>query len=188
MKQTDLDDLQKHISGCMGCVLGKTRTNLVFGQGNPNAEIMFVGEAPGADEDRQGLPFVGRAGKLLNQLLADIGIRREDVYIGNIIKCRPPENRDPLPAEIVACKEYLSAQIAIIAPRVLCTLGRHAAITLFGNPDFKISKEHGLPFRWQGITAMPMYHPAAALHQPNFMVGLRYDFAQLKKLIETEII
>ncbi len=147
---------------------------------------MFVGEAPGADEDKQGVPFAGRAGKLLTQLLADIGIDRQDVYIANILKCRPPDNRDPLPAEIESCREYLTAQIAIIQPRLLCALGRHAAVALLGRPDFKISKEHGKAARWKGMAVMPIFHPAAALHQPKFMEQLRSDFSELKKFIESK--
>jgi len=187
-KQTDkakqLKELNKFCADCQKCILGSTRTNLVFGVGNPDARIMFTGEAPGADEDRLGVPFVGRAGKLLDQCLADIGIAREDVYIANIIKCRPPGNRDPLPAEIEACKELLFAQIAIIQPVVLCTLGRHAAETLLAIPDFKISRDHGKPMNWQGIVALPVFHPAAALHQPANLTGLRFDFQQLKSLLE----
>lgn len=186
MKREDLEELKKFCTACKQCTLGARRMNLVFGDGNPDADVMFVGEAPGADEDRQGIPFVGSAGKLLTSLLKEIGISREEVYIANILKCRPPENRDPLPEEIAACKEYLSAQIAIIQPGVLCTLGRYAAITLLGLPDFKISRDHAKPVKWRGVTALPMYHPAAALHQPRNMEYLREDFRKLKEMLEHE--
>jgi len=183
-KAKQLSELQVFCSGCRNCGLAKTRNNVVFGVGDAGARIMFVGEAPGADEDRQGLPFVGRAGQLLNQSLGEIGIAREEVYIANIIKCRPPENRDPLPDEIAACKELLFAQIAIIQPEVLCTLGRHAAMTLLDIPNFKISRDHGTALNWRGVVAMPMFHPAAALHNPQNLSGLRFDFQQLRSLLD----
>jgi uracil-DNA glycosylase len=185
-KQAELDELKNYCMACSRCQLAARRTNLVFGDGSAEASVMFVGEGPGADEDRLGLPFVGRAGQLLNHLLGDVGLKREEVYIANIIKCRPPENRDPLPQEISSCREYLFAQIAIIQPRIMCMLGRHSAITLLGQPDFKISKEHGRPVKWNGITALPLYHPAAALHQQHFMEPLREDFRRLKQILAEE--
>lgn len=183
-KASELEELKSVCLECDRCRLAPTRTHVVFGQGDPGARIMFVGEGPGAEEDRQGYPFVGNAGKLLNKMLMSIGVLREEVYIGNIIKCRPPGNRDPLPDEIAACKDYLIAQIAIIQPKILCTLGRHAAMTLLEVPDFKISRDHGRAIRWKGMLAMPMFHPAAALHQGHFMDSLKYDFEQLGKLLK----
>ena len=185
-KGAQLQELEQMCLGCERCGLAKGRTHVVFGQGAADAHVMFVGEGPGAEEDRQGVPFVGNAGKLLDRMLHDIGLRRQDVYIGNIIKCRPPGNRDPKPDEIDACREYLVAQIAIIEPDILCTLGRHAAITLLDMPQFKISREHGVALRWKGLRVLPMFHPAAALHQPHFMESLQHDFRQLEQLLISE--
>jgi uracil-DNA glycosylase len=173
------DDLKEKVLSCNKCELCRERTQAVFGEGDANAAIMFVGEGPGQEEDRQGRPFVGAAGKLLSEMLAEIGLDRSKVFIANIIKCRPPGNRDPKPEEIEACKEYLFAQIAYINPKVICTLGRHSLHTLV-RPDISISKEHGKPIRHEGLLYLPMYHPAAVLYRRQLLENLRYDFEQLK--------
>ena len=158
------------------------KSNLVFGEGNPEARVVFVGEAPGAVEDEQKRPFVGRAGQLLNKLIESIGWRREDVYITNIVKRRPPENRDPLPEEIEAYKPYLEREIAIVNPKVIVPLGRFAMSYFL--PDGKISRDQGAVFLSKGTLIMPMYHPAAALRNPNLIADLKDTFAKLPKLIE----
>ncbi len=177
------DELREQVLKCSKCVLCRERTQVVFGEGAPDAQVMFVGEGPGQEEDRQGRPFVGAAGKLLGEMLGEIGLTREQVFIANIIKCRPPNNRDPKPEEVEACKDYLFAQIAYINPKVICTLGRHSLHTLV-RPDISISKEHGKPVRWKGKLYLPMYHPAAVLYRRQLMEHLRYDFEQLKLVIE----
>ncbi|HPN95031.1 MAG: Uracil DNA glycosylase superfamily protein [bacterium ADurb.Bin236] len=177
------EDLKGMVSVCDKCELSRTRTNTVFGEGNPDAEIMFVGEAPGKDEDAKGRPFVGAAGKLLDKMIEGIGLARADVFIGNIIKCRPPENRDPRPEEIEACKDFLFAQISFISPKVICTLGRHSLHTLV-QPDLPISRVHGKPMKWKGILCLPMYHPAAALYRRSQLDDLKFDFDQLKALMD----
>jgi DNA polymerase len=168
------------------CPLKDVRTKLVFGAGNANADIMFVGEAPGANEDKQGLPFVGRAGMLLNQLLEEIGIQRSDVFITNVICCRPPGNRDPLPEEIDACKPYLYKKIELIEPKVICTLGNFATKLLTGNPT-GITKVHGRPQQREVggriVQLFPIFHPAAALRTDSVKQLLREDFAKLPALI-----
>jgi len=175
-----------HIADCTDCPLHATRTQAVPGSGNPNADIMFVGEAPGYHEDRLGVPFVGQAGKLLDQLLDGIGLRREDVFIANVLKCRPPENRDPQPAEIDACQQHLFRQIAIIRPRVICTLGNFATKLLSGRPD-GISRVHGcelgLPIGGMQTVLYPLYHPAAALYMPAMRSVLQEDFARIPGLV-----
>jgi DNA polymerase len=168
------------------CPLRDVRTKLVFGAGNANADLMFVGEAPGAKEDEQGLPFVGRAGMLLNQLLEEIGIQRSDVFITNVICCRPPGNRDPLPEEIDACKPYLYKKIELIEPKVICTLGNFATKLLTGNPT-GITRVHGRPQERQVGTRVvqlfPIFHPAAALRTDSIKQLLREDFAKLPELL-----
>jgi DNA polymerase len=168
------------------CPLRDVRTKLVFGAGNANADLMFVGEAPGAQEDQQGLPFVGRAGQLLNQLLGEIGIQRSDVFITNAICCRPPGNRDPLPEEIDACKPYLYRKIELIEPKVICTLGNFATKLLTGNPT-GITKVHGRPQEREVagriIQLFPLFHPAAALRTDSVKQLLREDLAKLPALI-----
>jgi uracil-DNA glycosylase len=173
--------------GCRNCPqLAATRTTVVFGAGNADADLMFVGEAPGANEDRQGLPFVGSAGKLLEKLLAEIGLERMDVFICNVLKCRPPGNRDPHPAEIEACQDYLWRQIDLIEPRVLCTLGNFATKLLRGDPT-GITRLHGrADVRVIGPRAVrlyPLYHPAAALYTPSMLDTLRGDFAGIPDLL-----
>jgi DNA polymerase len=172
--------------GCVACQLHHTRTRVVFGAGNANADLMFVGEAPGANEDRQGLPFVGQAGKLLDRLLAEIGLDRQDVFICNTIKCRPPDNRDPHPHEIEACRPYLFRQIDLIEPTVICTLGNFSTKLLRGDPT-GISRLHGqAEVRVIGPRAVrlyPLYHPAAALYTPSTLETLRADFARIPELL-----
>lgn len=171
---------------CTRCPLHRTRTTVVFGNGNADAELMFVGEAPGANEDRMGLPFVGQAGKLLDKLLAEIGMSRGDVFVVNTIKCRPPDNRDPHPNEIEACNDYLRSQIALIEPTVICTLGNFAT-KLLRSDTTGISRVHGqAEVRVIGSRAVrlyPLYHPAAALYTPSTLEMLRADFHRLPDLL-----
>jgi len=162
----DLPSLAQFLDGCQRCKLGKTRTNLVFGQGNPHAELMFVGEAPGRDEDEQGLAFVGRAGQLLTKIIEAIGRKREDVFIANVLKCRPPNNRNPEPDEVASCRPFLDEQVRLIAPRVIVTLGTFAAQALL-QTDESIGRLRG---RWQtakGVRVMPTFHPAFLLRSPE---------------------
>jgi len=177
--------------GCVKCPqLASTRQNVVFGAGNADAELMFVGEAPGANEDRQGLPFVGQAGKLLDRLLEEIGLTRADVFIANVLKCRPPGNRDPHPAEIDNCQDYLMRQLDLIAPRVVCTLGNFATKLLRGDPT-GITRLHGaVEVRTIGPRAVrlyPLFHPAAALYTPRMAATLREDFARIPELLELPV-
>lgn len=171
---------------CTRCPLHQTRTTVVFGAGNADAELMFVGEAPGATEDRMGLPFVGQAGKLLDKLLDEIGMRRADVWICNVLKCRPPDNRDPHPNEIEACSDYLSRQVDLIQPTVICTLGNFSTKALRGDTT-GISRLHGVEeIRVVGSRAVrlyPLYHPAAALYAPSMLQTLRTDFGRIPELI-----
>lgn len=173
--------------GCIRCPqLAQTRTQVVFGAGNANADLMFVGEAPGRDEDEQGLPFVGRSGKLLNTLLAEIGLAREDVFVANTLKCRPPGNRDPHPVEIDNCQDYLRRQVALIEPTVICTLGNFATKLLRGDPT-GITKLHGqaqeLTIGTRTVRLYPLFHPAAALYTPSNVEVLRADFARIPELL-----
>ncbi len=173
--------------GCTTCPqLAATRTTVVFGNGNADADLMFVGEAPGANEDRQGLPFVGQAGKLLDTLLGEIALVRADVFVANVLKCRPPGNRDPHPAEIEACQDYLLRQVELIQPRVICTLGNFATKLLRGDPT-GITRLHGrAEVRVIGARAVrlyPIFHPAAALYTPANVEVLRADFARLPELL-----
>lgn len=158
------------------------RTHAVPGDGNPHAEIMFIGEGPGWHEDRQGLPFVGAAGQFLNEMLATIGLQRSDVYITNVVKCRPPGNRDPLPDEIAACSAYLDQQIDLIKPRVIVTLGRFSMARWF--PSERISRIHGQPRRFSDVVVVPMYHPAAALHQASLKATVEADMSKLPRILE----
>jgi len=164
---TTLDDLNGQICQCLKCSLGKTRTNFVFGVGNPQADVVVIGEAPGADEDEQGEPFVGRAGQLLNKILEAIRFKREEVYICNILKCRPPNNRDPLPEEIELCEPYLWKQMEIIKPKMILCLGRIAGQALLKTND-SLSALRGKFFDYRGIKLMVTYHPAALLRNPNW--------------------
>jgi DNA polymerase len=172
--------------GCVRCQLHETRTTVVFGSGNANAELMFVGEAPGANEDRQGLPFVGQAGKLLDKLLGEIGMTRADVFVANVLKCRPPDNRDPMPREIEACQEYLHHQIDLIEPTMICTLGNFST-KLLRRDTTGITRLHGRDeIRIIGPRAVrlyPLYHPAAALYTPSTLEMLRADFARIPEIL-----
>ena len=160
------DTLRQECLDCRRCGLADTRTQVVFGVGDPEAEVLFIGEAPGAREDEQGEPFVGRAGKLLDDMLAMIGLSREHIYITNSVKCRPPENRDPLPEEKAACAPWLQQQLARMQPKIMVCLGRVSAGELI-HEDFKISQEHGQFFHKDGVEMMALYHPAALLRSPG---------------------
>lgn len=182
-------ELGQSLHGCQLCKLSRLgRSQVVFGTGNPNATIMFVGEAPGFYEDQQGEPFVGAAGKLLNELLKSAGLTRTDVYIANVIKCRPPNNRDPEPDEVETCKPFLFKQIGMIAPKLVCTLGNWATQTLLER-KVPISKVRGQAFHHKDLIIFPLLHPAAALHQGNLLESLREDFRKLRayldRLLET---
>ena len=185
-RREQLVEVYNEASVCVRCPLSETRTRVVFGAGNADADLMFVGEAPGAEEDRQGLPFVGRAGGLLNQLLEGIEMSREDVFICNVLKCRPPGNRDPQPIEIETCEPYLARQVQLIEPRVVCTLGNFATKLLTGSPT-GITKVRGTPQVHQlggrTVFVMPLFHPAAALRTPAVADTLRSDFERLPELI-----
>jgi uracil-DNA glycosylase len=181
------EELREEISKCKKCPdLVKIRTQTVFGDGTPEAEVMFVGEAPGADEDKQGIPFVGAAGKFMNQAMTKAGIPRSMVFIANTLKCRPPENRDPLPIEMDNCSAFLAAQIAIIKPRIIVPLGRFGLERLV-KPGLKISEVHGKAIRRKdGMIFFPMFHPAAGLHQPKYRDDILNDFMKLAKLLQRE--
>jgi len=177
-----LRELAEQIAVCPKCDLSKTRGRAVPGEGNPNADIVFVGEGPGFHEDQQGRPFVGAAGKFLDELLASIGLNRKGVYICNVIKCRPPGNRDPLPGEIAECKPWLDQQLEAIKPKVIVTLGRFSMTRYF--PGQAISRIHGQPRRIDGVMVVPMYHPAAALHQGSLRRTIEDDFKKLPALVK----
>jgi DNA polymerase len=176
-----LAPIREKAAVCTRCDLAKTRTNVVFGCGTARSGIVFVGEAPGADEDAQGVPFVGRAGKLLDRILAAIGIARDDVYICNVLKCRPPGNRDPEPIEVASCAPYLVKQLEALEPRVLCALGLHAARVLL-NTTAPMAKLRGQVFRYRGVPAIATYHPAAILRNPNLKPASWEDFQFLLKV------
>jgi uracil-DNA glycosylase family 4 len=182
-----LIDVYRQVAECERCPLFQTRTRAVFGAGDADAELMFVGEAPGAEEDRQGLPFVGRAGQLLNQLLAEIGLARDDVFVANVLKSRPPGNRDPQPEEIEACWPYLERQIQLIEPHVIATLGNFATKKLTGSPT-GITRVRGTPqiheLAGRTLFVFPLLHPAAALRTPSLVETLREDFARLRSLLD----
>jgi len=184
---TELERLAAEAATCTRCPLHETRTQVVFGEGSPTAELMFVGEAPGYHEDRQGRPFVGPSGQLLNRLLGGIGLRREDVYICNVLKSRPPRNRDPQPEEIAACRYWLDAQVRLVDPKVVVTLGNFAAKTLLDTTT-GITRLRGRTYPFQGRVLLPTFHPAAALHAsgrvgPSPLDGMEEDFALLAKLL-----
>jgi uracil-DNA glycosylase len=182
-KAPALEELRtKEIGVCTRCRLCEGRTNIVFGVGDPNAKLMFIGEAPGADEDRQGIPFVGRAGQLLTKIIEAMGLARGDVYIGNINKCRPPQNRAPMPDEIAACIPFLIRQAEIIAPKAIVCLGSVATQNLLGTEE-KITKLRGHFTTWRGITVMPTYHPAFLLRNPNMKKPVWEDMQQVMKLL-----
>ena len=176
-----LKEVAAEVSICAKCDLCKSRTKAVPGEGNPHARVMFIGEGPGYHEDKQGRPFVGPAGQFLEELLASINLKRADVFITNVVKCRPPDNRDPLPAEINACNDYLDRQIAAINPQVIVTLGRHSMVKFFGSE--KISTIHGRARKVDGRMCIAMYHPAAGLHQQNLKDTIRADFKKIPTVI-----
>jgi uracil-DNA glycosylase len=187
-RREELVALYHEAADCTRCPLAETRTKVVFGAGNADADLMFVGEAPGAEEDRQGLPFVGRAGALLNELLGGIGLERRDVFIANVLKCRPPGNRDPQPLEIESCHPYLERQIELIRPAVIGTLGNFATKLITGSRT-GITKVRGAPqvhtLGGLPVFVMPLLHPAAALRTPSLVETLRTDFAALRELAKT---
>jgi uracil-DNA glycosylase family 4 len=183
---SDLNAYAAEIAGCTRCRLAEGRTQVVFGVGSPEADLMFVGEAPGFHEDKQGYPFVGQAGKLLDQLLGGIGMSREDVYIANVIKCRPPGNRDPMPDEIEACESHLFRQVELIQPRLVGTLGNFATKLLSGKPT-GITRVHGqeqqVTLGGREVLLYPLYHPAAALYTPSMLQVLQGDFRRIPELL-----
>ncbi|MFN8633446.1 MAG: uracil-DNA glycosylase [Chloroflexota bacterium] len=182
MSQT-LDVIAQEVRSCTNCRLHQGTRNGVPGEGNPNAEILFVGEGPGFHEDAQGRPFVGPAGQLLTDMLARAGLKRDDVFITNVVKHRPPGNRDPLPDEMDACNLYLMRQVEAIDPLLVVTLGRFSMATFFG-PNARITQVHGTMRPWRDIMAYACFHPAAALHQPKYREGLEQDFDGLPKALE----
>jgi DNA polymerase len=186
-RREELKAVFQQASACTRCPqLASSRTTVVFGSGNADAELMFVGEAPGANEDKQGLPFVGQAGRLLEQLLGEIGLSRSDAFVVNVLKCRPPGNRDPLPQEIENCQEYLYRQLELIEPRVVCTLGNFSTKLLRADP-LGITRLHGrAELRRIGprtVRLYPLFHPAAALYTPSMLATLREDFARIPELL-----
>jgi uracil-DNA glycosylase len=182
-----LEDVAREASTCIKCRLAQGRTQVVFGVGNAHADLIFIGEAPGYYEDKQGEPFVGAAGQLLTQVLGEIGLRREDVYICNVLRCRPPGNRDPLPDEVEACRPWLESTIELVQPRVIVTLGNFATRFMLDKP-VSISRVRGQRFEVAGHTVIPTFHPAAVLHGGGQagpqMTALRADFATLKALLQ----
>jgi uracil-DNA glycosylase len=190
-RREELKAVYDQARGCTRCPqLAATRTTVVFGSGNADADLMFVGEAPGANEDQQGLPFVGAAGKLLDKLLSEIGMQRGDVFVANVLKCRPPGNRDPQPAEIDACQDYLLRQVELIRPRVICTLGNFSTKLLRGDPT-GITRLHGRPEELtigpRRVRLYPLFHPAAALYTPRMLATLREDFAGIPQVLGLEL-
>ncbi len=189
-RRARLVEVYREARDCARCPLANGRMQVVFGSGNADADLMFIGEGPGAEEDRRGLPFVGRAGQLLGQLLGEIGLRREDVWISNVVRCRPPGNRDPEPAEIEACEPYTRAQVELIEPRVIATLGNFATRLLTGSRA-GITRVRGTPqvhtIAGRTLFIMPLFHPAAALRTPALVDTLREDFAKLPELLEREL-
>jgi uracil-DNA glycosylase len=182
-----LREYAEQTSSCTKCALAAGRTQVVFGSGNPNADLMFVGEAPGFHEDQQGVPFVGQAGKLLDKLLAGIGLTRADVFVANVLKCRPPGNRDPVPEEIAACEPHLFRQIELIEPKLVATLGNFATKLLSGKPA-GITRVHGheqqVTLGTRTVSLFPIYHPAAALYTPSMLKVLEEDFARIPALLD----
>ena len=182
-KQAKLEEIKEIVIKDKVCPeLAETATQLVFGEGNPDAELVFIGEAPGKNEDEQGKPFVGAAGKFLNEMLEMIGLKREDIYITNIVKYRPPNNRDPFPDEKAAFLPYLQAQLEVIQPVLVVTLGRHSLNCFL--PDLQISQVHGQPKRYQGQVYLPLFHPAAALYNGGMRQTLIDDFARIPVIIK----
>jgi DNA polymerase len=183
-KKEKLKEFYFQIKECLECELGKTRTNFVFGSGNSSAEIVFIGEAPGRNEDLQGKPFVGQAGKILDELLLSIGFNRSDVFIANVLKCRPPDNRDPKLEEINICKKYLLKQIEIMDPKIICTMGKYST-QLILNTDTAITKLRGKVFKVENRIVLPINHPAAALYTPSRFGTLKEDFQKIKMILDS---
>jgi DNA polymerase len=184
--QEALQALQTRVEGCTACRLAETRTTVVFGDGTVDATVMFVGEGPGFHEDQQGVPFVGAAGQLLNKLLAEVVLDRSDVYIANVVKCRPPGNRDPRPDEIEACKGYLAEQLRLVDPTVVMTLGNFASKLLL-KTSTGITRLRGQAYPWWGRVVVPTFHPAAALRSGDrVLTQMREDFSIMKHILETE--
>jgi uracil-DNA glycosylase family 4 len=182
-----LREYSEQVASCTKCALAQGRTQVVFGSGNPDADLVFVGEAPGFHEDQQGIPFVGQAGKLLDKLLSGIGLTRADVFVANVLKCRPPGNRDPLPEEIAACEPHLFRQIELLEPKLVATLGNFATKLLSGKPT-GITRVHGHPqevtLGARTVVLYPLYHPAAALYTPSMLNVLGEDFARIPELLD----
>ena len=179
---SELEELHRHIASCPDCDLCRTRSRVVPGEGPPNAEILFVGEAPGFHEDQQARPFIGPAGRFLDELIASIGLRRDQVFITNVVKCRPPNNRDPLPGEIEACRKYLQRQVELIRPKVIVSLGRYSLAWF--SPRDPISKVHGRATAKDSFCFIPMYHPAAALHAGSMRHIIEEDFRKIPAVLE----
>ena len=177
-----LQKIATEIAGCTACPLAKTWHKTVPGEGSPDAEVMFIGEGPGYHEDQEGRPFIGAAGQFLTELLASIGLSRSDVFIANVVKCRPPNNRDPLPEELSACDPFLRRQVSAIHPRIIVTLGRFSMAKYFSNGP--ISKIHGQPRKEGGVIYLPLFHPAAALHQPALRKLVEEDFKKIPVLLD----
>lgn len=184
-RQVRLLELAVEAGGCVACRLAETRTQVVFGIGNPDADVMFIGEAPGFNEDQEGEPFVGKAGQLLDRLLGEVALDRPSVYIANVLKCRPPDNRDPRVDEIEACKGYLAAQLELVQPRVVVTLGNFATKLLL-KTDTGITKMRGAVYDWwRGIQVVPTFHPSAALRgNPSVMDAMQADFVLVRSVID----
>ena len=186
-----LEDAAREAAGCVRCRLAQGRTQVVYGVGNPDADLMFIGEGPGFHEDRQGEPFVGAAGQLLNRMLGEIGLRRDDAYIANVVMCRPPGNRDPRPDEIEACAPYLAEKLDLIDPRILVTLGNFATRAILDTQS-SISRLRGQRFGWRGRTVIPTFHPAAVLHgggeNSRQMQALREDFAEIRDALSERVL
>ncbi|TDI88115.1 MAG: uracil-DNA glycosylase [Chloroflexi bacterium] len=180
-----IEELADAVRTCTKCRLHSSRTNAVPGDGSPVASILIIGEGPGFYEDQQGLPFVGRSGKLLDELLTRVPLSREDVFITNVVKCRPPDNRDPQPDEVAACRPYLERQMELLNPKVIVTLGRHSYLRFY--PDGKISKDHGKILRWNDRILFPLYHPAAALRNPAIKRDLEEDVLRLPEALRESL-
>ena len=183
METRSLDEIRKECEGCRKCSLAETRTNVVFGVGNPNADVMFIGEAPGEKEDLSGIPFVGAAGKLFDKYLVAVGIPREEIYIANMLKCRPPKNRDPKPEEQDLCIEYLREQVRAVLPKLIVCLGRIAAMRLI-KPDFRITAEHGIWFERGSFSVCAVYHPSALLRDPRKKDDMLADMIEIKRRLD----
>lgn len=183
MEIKSLDEIRKECEGCRKCSLAETRTNVVFGVGNPHADVMFIGEAPGEKEDLSGIPFVGAAGKLFDKYLVAVGIPREEVYIANMLKCRPPKNRDPKPEEQDLCIEYLREQVRAVSPKLIVCLGRIAAMRLI-KPDFRITAEHGTWFERGAFSVCAVYHPSALLRDPRKKDDMLADMMDIKRRLD----